>query len=75
MSIAVTYHPAAALYNPGLRGELEKDFSDVIRRIVGEALSRGGGRGRIGGGLDRWLSPDPGGPGEGAGGDVDSQGE
>ncbi|BAA79385.2 uracil-DNA glycosylase [Aeropyrum pernix K1] len=68
--IAVTYHPAAALYNPGLRGELERDFSGFIRRSVAEALSRGGGGG--GAGLDRWFSPDSRGPGEGAGGDVDS---
>lgn len=40
VTLIVTYHPAAALYNPELRGELERDFSTVIRR----SLSGGGTR-------------------------------
>ncbi|MCE4611366.1 MAG: uracil-DNA glycosylase [Desulfurococcales archaeon] len=39
--IVPTYHPAAALYNPQLRGELEEDFKGPVKRAVREA-----GRGR-----------------------------
>ncbi len=38
-SIIVTYHPAAALYNPKLRAELEHDFRNVIKPRVEEILS------------------------------------
>jgi uracil-DNA glycosylase family 4 len=43
-----TYHPAAALYNPQLRGELERDFAEVISRIVKEVSGedKGGERRR-----------------------------
>lgn len=34
VKLAVTYHPAAALYNPGLREELEDDFKTVIAQLV-----------------------------------------
>lgn len=43
--LIVTYHPAAALYNASLRGELEADFSGPIRRAVETAL-QGGEAGR-----------------------------
>ncbi|MEM4426157.1 MAG: type-4 uracil-DNA glycosylase [Acidilobaceae archaeon] len=33
IKIAVTYHPAAALYNPQLRSELESDFKNVISKL------------------------------------------
>jgi len=42
VKLTVTYHPAAALYNPGLREELEEDFRGVIASLVKGA--RGGGR-------------------------------
>ena len=35
--IVPTYHPAAALYNPQLRVELEEDFRGPVRRAVREA--------------------------------------
>ncbi len=35
--LVVTYHPAAALYNPGLREELEGDFRDVISALIKES--------------------------------------
>jgi len=50
--LIVTYHPAAALYNASLRGELERDFSGPIRRAV-EAVLRGQ---RKGGTLEDFLS-------------------
>jgi len=37
--LIATYHPAAALYNPNLRQELERDFQ-VIRKLC-EEISRG----------------------------------
>lgn len=36
--VVPTYHPAAALYNPKVRGILERDF-EVVRREVEAALS------------------------------------
>ncbi|MEM3943600.1 MAG: hypothetical protein QXJ59_05920 [Thermofilaceae archaeon] len=39
-----TLHPAAALYNPRLRGALEADFKRLKDLVSGER-----------GGLDRWL--------------------
>ena len=36
--LTVTYHPAAALYNPKLRDELEQDFQGPIRQVVMRAL-------------------------------------
>ncbi len=38
VKLIVTYHPAAALYNPKLRDELERDFRDVIKPVVEEIL-------------------------------------
>ncbi len=38
--LIVTYHPAAALYNPGLREELEGDFRERIARITFQAAGR-----------------------------------
>jgi len=35
LMLVVTFHPAAALYNPGLRGELEDDFNNVVAPLVG----------------------------------------
>lgn len=40
--LIATYHPAAALYNPGLRDELVKDFRDVIAPKVKEIVSSAG---------------------------------
>ena len=40
--LAVTYHPAAALYKPPLRKELEKDFSGPIREAVKKILEGSG---------------------------------
>ncbi|MEM1921839.1 MAG: uracil-DNA glycosylase, partial [Desulfurococcaceae archaeon] len=40
LKIIATFHPAAALYNPGLRKELEKDFKiimDIIYEIKGSS--------------------------------------
>jgi uracil-DNA glycosylase family 4 len=34
LMLTVTFHPAAALYNPGLREELENDFENVIAPLV-----------------------------------------
>jgi len=34
LMLTVTFHPAAALYNPGLRGELENDFKNVIAPLI-----------------------------------------
>lgn len=42
VTIIATYHPAAALYNPGLRGELESDFKNSIAPVIRGA--RGGRR-------------------------------
>ncbi|KSW11824.1 DNA polymerase [Pyrodictium occultum] len=39
LAIAVTYHPAAALYKPPLRKKLEEDFRGPIARIVAEIKS------------------------------------
>ncbi len=36
----VTYHPAAALYNPALRGEIEEDF-EKIKELIGGGRRRG----------------------------------
>lgn len=36
--IIPTFHPAAALYNPGLKDELRKDFEGVIRKHIEEAF-------------------------------------
>jgi len=36
--IIPTFHPAAALYNPGLKNELRSDFENTIRRHVSEAM-------------------------------------
>ncbi|AEM38009.1 phage SPO1 DNA polymerase-related protein [Pyrolobus fumarii 1A] len=38
--IIPTYHPAAALYNPTLRTQLESDFRNVIRPVVDKVLGR-----------------------------------
>jgi DNA polymerase len=39
--LTVTYHPAAALYNPGLREELEGDFREVIAPLIkGASVAR-----------------------------------
>lgn len=35
--IIVTYHPAAALYNPHLKIELEKDFKSIISKLFHES--------------------------------------
>ncbi len=61
-TIVVTYHPAAALYNPQLRKELESDFSGFIKREVTRVKEVEGSR-KLG--LDEWLHPDPDGSGEG----------
>jgi len=37
--LTVTYHPAAALYNPRLKGSLEKDFRETIKSLL-DALRR-----------------------------------
>jgi len=64
--LAVTYHPAAALYKPPVRELLERDFSgpiaDAVRRISGEdeARQEGGQQPTL---LD--FLPRPGGPGGG----------
>jgi DNA polymerase len=34
LMLTVTFHPAAALYNPGLRGELENDFKNIIAPLI-----------------------------------------
>jgi len=34
LRIAVTYHPAAALYKPPIREQLEKDFGETIRKEI-----------------------------------------
>ncbi len=36
--IIPTYHPAAALYNPGLRDKLENDFRGPIKKLVEENI-------------------------------------
>ncbi|MEM1873317.1 MAG: type-4 uracil-DNA glycosylase [Acidilobaceae archaeon] len=36
VSLVVTYHPAAALYNPQLRAELENDFKNLVSRLFRE---------------------------------------
>jgi uracil-DNA glycosylase family 4 len=53
LMIAVTYHPAAALYKPPLRQKLEEDFrgpiAAAVRRVLSEeakAAARGAGGGR-----------------------------
>ena len=40
--VIATYHPAAALYNPQLKGELEEDFKVLLRRAIklGSALKQ-----------------------------------
>ena len=38
--LTVTYHPAAALYNPKLRDELEADFRGPIRQVIAQAMGR-----------------------------------
>lgn len=67
--LVVTFHPAASLYNPGLRRGLEEDFKVVIRREAQAAMSMGEGASGTRG-LDAWLRPDSGGSGESPGGDV-----
>ncbi len=42
--LTVTYHPAAALYNPRLRSELEEDFRGPIREVIMRALRGEGER-------------------------------
>ncbi|MDM7275646.1 MAG: type-4 uracil-DNA glycosylase [Thermoprotei archaeon] len=34
--LVATYHPAAALYNPGLREELEEDFRERIAKVASQ---------------------------------------
>jgi uracil-DNA glycosylase family 4 len=46
--LAVTYHPAAALYKPPIREELEKDFSGPIAEAVKKVMGGGGGERRSG---------------------------
>jgi DNA polymerase len=70
VTIVATYHPAAALYNPQLRGELERDFSERIRRVVEEA--RRGEKPRT---LMDYLAPEPVGSKVHPGGDVEAEGE
>ncbi len=41
--LAVTYHPAAALYRPPIREELERDFSGPIAEAVRKIYSGGAG--------------------------------
>ena len=53
--LIVTYHPAAALYNASLRGELEADFSGPIKRAVEAALG-GGASGKRGRTLEDFMS-------------------
>jgi len=36
--IIPTFHPAAALYNPGLKNELRSDFENTIRKNILEAM-------------------------------------
>jgi len=36
--IIPTFHPAAALYNPGLKNELRSDFENTIRKHILEAM-------------------------------------
>ncbi len=43
LKLAVTYHPAAALYKPPIREKLEKDFSGPIAEAVKEALTADAG--------------------------------
>jgi len=40
VSLVVTYHPAAALYNPGLREELEEDFKNIISSLIKESKTK-----------------------------------
>ncbi|WP_440059816.1 type-4 uracil-DNA glycosylase [Thermogladius sp. 4427co] len=40
IKLVATYHPASALYNPGLREKIEKDFKTVIKQVVDEAFGR-----------------------------------
>lgn len=40
VKLVATYHPAAALYNPGLRDKLVSDFKDSIRRAIESSRSR-----------------------------------
>ncbi|MGC8982143.1 MAG: type-4 uracil-DNA glycosylase [Desulfurococcaceae archaeon] len=39
VKIVPTYHPASALYKPPLRKDLERDFVEVIKPTISEALS------------------------------------
>jgi DNA polymerase len=43
--IIPTYHPAAALYKPQLRQDLERDFRTVIAAAVSQLASAGKGKG------------------------------
>ncbi|MGC8953641.1 type-4 uracil-DNA glycosylase [Desulfurococcus amylolyticus] len=36
--IIPTFHPAAALYNPGLKDELRRDFEEVIKKHMSQAI-------------------------------------
>ncbi|MCY0868239.1 MAG: type-4 uracil-DNA glycosylase [Desulfurococcus sp.] len=40
--IVPTFHPAAALYNPGLKSTLEEDFKTTIKRYAEYSLKPGG---------------------------------
>ncbi|MGC9012239.1 type-4 uracil-DNA glycosylase [Thermogladius sp.] len=40
VKLVATYHPASALYNPGLRDEIEKDFKGPIKQVVEEAFGK-----------------------------------
>lgn len=39
VKIVATYHPAAALYHPKLKDVLERDFTDVIGRLINNIRS------------------------------------
>ncbi len=70
--IVSTYHPAAALYNPQLKEDLESDFKGHIRKAVEDAL-----KGRAPKTLEDFipLGPEPGGPKVGSRGYVEAGGE
>ncbi len=45
VKLTVTYHPAAALYNPRLRGSLERDFRETIKSLLDQLSPKEAGRG------------------------------
>jgi len=64
--LAVTYHPAAALYRPPIREELERDFkgpiAEAVRRVLESRAARRSGGSRQATILD-FVSPPGGAPG------------